>query len=158
MSCVFIYCFVFNHNTDNNSLLDNVILRKSFGYIRVVSIIWFFKTCTIICYSFTIEPQPPGPIDKKTSNFHPQTLYLKWGKSENSSYVNMYRVTIDGYARYTPSTTISHYWTLELEPGRNYTVEIEAICWYYTNYNKSSPEYTEEIQTLRKWFDVPQLK
>lgn len=103
-----------------------------------------------ICYSFTIEPLPPGPIDKKSSNFHPQTLYLKWGKSENSSYVNMYRVTINGYARYTHLTTISHSWTLELEPGRNYTVQIEAICWYYTTYSKSSPAYTEDIQTLRK--------
>uniref|UniRef100_A0A8W8MM35 Uncharacterized protein n=1 Tax=Magallana gigas TaxID=29159 RepID=A0A8W8MM35_MAGGI len=99
--------------------------------------------------NLVVEPEPPGPIDKKSSNFHPQTLYLKWGKSENSSYVNMYRVTIDGYARYTPSTTISYYRTLELEPGRNYTVQIEAICWYYTTYNKSSPGYTEEIQTLR---------
>lgn len=128
---------------------------------------FFFKKCFQLApiliinnFSFKIEPQPPGPIDTNSSNFHPQMLYLKWEKSENSTYVNRYRVTIYGYSLYTSSNTISWgwwWWWLGLEPGRNYTVQIEAICWHYSSYSKSSPAYTEEIQTLRKLCVKPQL-
>lgn len=83
-------------------------------------------------------------------------LYLKWEKSENSTYVYRYRVTINGYSIHTLSTTISWWWW-NLEPGRNYTVQIEAVCWYYHSYRKWSAAYTDEIQTLRKLFVIPQL-
>lgn len=101
-------------------------------------------------YLFTIEPQAPGPIDTNSSNFHPQTLHLKWAKSENSSYVNMYYITINGRWQYTSLTTLT--WGRDLEPGMNYTVLIYAICWYHDSYSKRSPVYAGKINTLRKWF------
>lgn len=91
---------------------------------------------------------PLGPIDTNTSNFHPQTLYLKWARSENSSNVNMYQITIDWYT--TISSSNSLIFSRELEPGRNYTVQIYAICWYYNSYRKWSTAYNGVIQTLRK--------
>lgn len=102
----------------------------------------------ITTYSFIIEPQPPGPIDTNSSSFHPQTLNLKWAKSENSSYVNMYRVIVNGYEKYTSFTTV--IWGRDLEPGRNYTIQIAAICWYFDSYRKWSLAYMGVIQTLRE--------
>lgn len=104
----------------------------------------------MVTYSFTIDPLPPGPIDTNASNFHPQTSYFKWTRSENSSYVNMYQITIDWYI--TLSSSISLSWGRDLEPGRNYTVQIMACCWYYDSYRKWSPIYNDKIQTLRKIF------
>nr|XP_034338877.1 uncharacterized protein LOC109617378 [Crassostrea gigas] len=102
------------------------------------------KTNTI---NLVVDPNPPGPIDTNASNFHPQTLYLKWAGSENSSYVNMYQVIIDRSS--ILSSSISLIWHRDLEPGRNYTVQIYAICWYYNNYSTWSPVYNGVIQTLR---------
>lgn len=114
----------------------------------------FILNSSLICYitSFTIDPNPPGPIDTNSSNFHPQTLYLKWARSENSSYVNMYQITIDWYTLESSSTSL--FWSRYLEPGRNYTVQIVAICWYYNSYRKWSPAYNGVIHTLRMCFVI----
>lgn len=119
--------------------------------IAVLSFFMFiFFHIYMTTYLFTIEPQAPGPIDTNSSNFHPQTLHLKWAKSENSSYVNMYYITINGRWQYTSLTTLT--WGRDLEPGMNYTVLIYAICWYHDSYSKWSPVYAGKINTLRKWF------
>lgn len=107
-----------------------------------------FVNLFVFISSNTKDPNPPGPIDTNTSNFHPQTLYLKWARSENSSNVNMYQITIDWYT--TISSSNSLIFSSELEPGRNYTVQIYAICWYYNSYRKWSTAYNGVIQTLRK--------
>lgn len=99
----------------------------------------------ILTYLFTIDPQPPGPIDPTASNFHPQTLHLSWSGSQYSSNVYyMYRVTIAGHSYFPYSTSLSP--GRELEPGRYYTVRIVAV----TNYGTRSPAYSSIIQTLRK--------
>lgn len=124
---------------------------------RFVFVFFLFKSLlnsSLICYitSFTIDPNHPGPIDTNSSNFHPQTLYIKWARSENSSYVNMYQITIDSYTLESSSTSL--FWSRYLEPGRNYTVQIVAFCWYYNSYWKWSPAYNGVIQTLRMCFVI----
>lgn len=79
------------------------------------------KTNTIY---LVVEPQPPGPIDTDSSNFHPQTLYLKWEKPENSTYVNGYEVIIDEYSQFTSGNALEYSRWWGFEPGRNYTVQI----------------------------------
>lgn len=107
------------------------------------------ETFTVRSNSFylVVDPQPPGPINTTASNLHPQMLHLRWTASENSSYVNMYQITIDWYTQL--SSSISSSWGRGLEPGRNYTVQIVAICWYYHSFRKLSPIYSGVIQTLR---------
>lgn len=141
-----------------------LLIQSTIDLLIIVSFVFLLQKCNrhnsfkkcfnfvimyrIITYSFTIDPQPPGPINTTASNLHPQMLHLRWTASENSSYVNMYQITIDWYTQL--SSSISSSWGRELEPGRNYTVQIVAICWYYHSFRKLSPIYSGVIQTLRK--------
>lgn len=107
-------------------------------------------------YLFTIDPQPPGPIDPTASNFHPQTLRLSWSRSQYISNVYYeYRVTIAGHSYVSSSTSLS-LWR-ELEPGRYYTVQIVAICRSSSFYEIRSPSYVGIIQALRKLFVLQSL-
>lgn len=92
------------------------------------------------------DPLPPGPIDSNTSNFHPQTLFLRWPK--NNYKEAWYRIIMNGYSEYVYSTEIQ--WSRPLEPDTSYPVHITVFCWYKRSYSKRS-SYTGHIQTLRKW-------
>ncbi|XP_065942458.1 uncharacterized protein [Magallana gigas] len=94
-----------------------------------------------------LAPLPPGPIDRNVSNFHPEKLRLKWAVPINNTRVDFYYITISDQH----STIITSYPSsndLEVsgrfQPGTNYTVTLYAI-----SYGSYSPQYTEEIHTLR---------
>lgn len=96
-----------------------------------------------------VAPLPPGPIDRNVSNFHPEKLHLKWAVPINNTRVDFYYITISDQH----STIITSYPSsndLEVsgrfQPGTNYTVTLYAI-----SYGSYSPQYTEEIHTLRKY-------
>lgn len=140
----------------------NLIIDQLHNYVSFV-FIFFFKTqkfnnnsslclkCVINnipTYIFTIDPQPPGPINTTASNLHPQTLFLSWERSQYSSNVNRYGITIGGRSGSSYSNSLSRW--VELEPGRYYTVRIVAIHWSPTVGEKWSPAYSRIIQTLRK--------
>nr|XP_022300335.1 uncharacterized protein LOC111108627 [Crassostrea virginica] len=94
-----------------------------------------------------VDLDPPGPIDRNASRFHPQSLYLRWIKPENNTYVDMYRIWIDGYSWYRVSTN-SFSRSVDLEPGRNYTVRITAYARYWS-FRKASETTIYQIQTMR---------
>lgn len=101
-------------------------------------------------FLFPIEaPLPPGPIDRNQSNFHPEKLHLKWTVPINNTRVDSYYITIsDQHSIIITSYPSSN--DLEVsgrfQPGTNYTVTLYAI-----SYGSYSPQYTEEIHTLRKY-------
>ncbi|XP_055997755.1 uncharacterized protein LOC125645868 isoform X2 [Ostrea edulis] len=98
-----------------------------------------------------VDPLPPGPIDTNASDFHPEKLLLRWAVPKNNTYVNSYRITINGPQYYnwyyTHSNTIK--WSQKLEPGENYTVTITARSWHGNWFAKESVGYIQRIQTLR---------
>ena len=87
-----------------------------------------------------VDPDPPGPIDRNASRFHPQSLYLQWIKPENNTYVDMYEIWIYGYSWDRVSTN-SFLKSIDLEPGRNYTVRITAYARYWSSLVKASENY-----------------
>lgn len=96
-----------------------------------------------------VAPLPPGPIERNVSNFHPEKLHLKWTVPINNTRVDSYYITISDQH----STIITSYpssndleVSTRLQPGTNYTVTL-----YAKSYGSYSPQYTEEIQTLRKF-------
>eukprot|EP00105_Crassostrea_gigas_P033151 XP_011456409.1 PREDICTED: uncharacterized protein LOC105348593 [Crassostrea gigas] len=111
-----------------------------------------------------LAPLPPGPIERNVSNFHPEKLHLKWTVPINNTRVDSYYITISDQH----STIITSYpssndleVSTRLQPGTNYTVTL-----YAKSYGSYSPQYTEEIQTLRTplltinpsgWPDIPYL-
>lgn len=96
-----------------------------------------------------LAPLPPGQIDKHNSSFHPEKLHLKWDVPINNTKVESYSIII---AKGYQTIHFSSSWSNEVEitskrfePDTNYTVTLYAI-----SYGSYSPNYTEEIQTLRK--------
>ncbi|XP_061189287.1 uncharacterized protein LOC133197327 [Saccostrea echinata] len=94
-----------------------------------------------------VEPLPPGPIDKNTSNFHPEKLHLKWGLPGNETSVDRYEISIGGYIDHSTSNYIN--WSPRLEPGRVYTVTIITESWPSDTFGRNSQPYKENIETLR---------
>ena len=98
------------------------------------------------CY---VEPLPPGPIDRYSSDFHPEHLYISWEKPANKTNVWMYYVTIHEWSSWTGNNAPNKHWPRRLRPGENYTVSIKTRardCWSYGNcYSKL---HQEQITTL----------
>lgn len=96
-----------------------------------------------------VAPLPPGPIDGNQSNFHPEKLHLKWTVPINNTRVDSYYITIS-HQHSTIITSESSFNNLEVsrrfQPDTNYTVTL-----YTKRYGRYSPQYTEEIQTLRNF-------
>ena len=103
--------------------------------------------CNTTCCLIHVEPEPPGFIDKNASTFHPQKLHLQLIKSDNNTYVNRYEIWIDEYRLWQWKTPF--FLSLNLEPGRNYTLRIKAYAWYYP-LSKGSVPMVDQIQTMRK--------
>ena len=100
----------------------------------------------IVCY---VEPLPPGPIDRNSSDFHPEHLYISWEKPANDTCVSGYYVTIDEWSGWTGSNAPNKHWPRRLRPGENYTVSIRTYamsCWSYGNCG--SKFHQEQITTL----------
>ncbi|XP_062609553.1 uncharacterized protein LOC134271352 [Saccostrea cucullata] len=98
-----------------------------------------------------VDPLPPGPLDVNASDFHPERLYLKWAVPKNNTYVDRYRVDINGagYHGYNYPYSNIYTWPERLEPGENYSVTIRARSWYNNYFEKESTGYIEQIETLR---------
>ena len=104
----------------------------------------------IVCY---VEPFPPGPIDRNSSDFHPEHLYISWEKPANDTRVSHYYVTIDEWSSWTDSNATNKHWPRRLRPGENYTVSIMTYASYpYYHYcyygNCGSKLHQEQITTL----------
>ncbi|XP_062579175.1 uncharacterized protein LOC134241103 [Saccostrea cucullata] len=98
-----------------------------------------------------LAPMPPGPLTT-LSNYSADNLYLRWNDSENNSFVNRYKVMINGHEQMTEGAVPEISWEELLEPFTKYNVTITAISYgYTTNYpwngtrESSSSEY--EIKT-----------
>ena len=69
---------------------------------------------------------------KSLSNYSADNLYLKWNASEFDSFVNRYKVSIDGHHQTTDGNELEIYWNELLEPHKWYNVSIIAISFGYT--------------------------
>lgn len=102
------------------------------------------------CFFCILAPLPPGSIDKNQSNFHPEKLHLKWNVPINNTRVDSYYITIsDQHSTIItsyPSSNDLKVTSKRFQPGTNYTVTLQA-----RSYGSYSQQYTEEIQTLRKY-------
>ena len=106
----------------------------------------------LFIHFYSVEPQPPGKIDRKMSNFSSNQLYLRWEPSGQNTFLNHYTVVINGHQQQTFGSVPEIYWTKRLTPGTFYTVTIIAISygdifsdsWFGTA--KSEP-YTDWIET-----------
>lgn len=78
------------------------------------------------------EPLPPGPVSDILSNYSADNLYLRWNASEFDSFVNRYKVSIDGHDQTTDGNEPEIHWNELLEPHKPYNVSIIAISFGYT--------------------------
>ncbi|XP_052691021.1 uncharacterized protein LOC128168863 isoform X6 [Crassostrea angulata] len=74
-----------------------------------------------------MEPLPPGKINRKRSTFSPNQLMLRWERSGHDTFLNYYRVEIDGHQQHTFGSIPKIYWTRQLTPGTRYNVTITAV-------------------------------
>lgn len=76
------------------------------------------------------------------SNFSSSHLYLSWEPSGQNTFLNHYRVLIDGHQQQTFGSVPEIYWTERLTPGTIYTVTIIAISYgdiYWHGHAESEP-------------------
>lgn len=66
------------------------------------------------------------------SNYSADNLYLRWNASEFDSFVNRYKVSIDGHDQTTDGNEPEIHWNELLEPHKPYNVSIIAISFGYT--------------------------
>nr|XP_022296650.1 mucin-like protein [Crassostrea virginica] len=79
-----------------------------------------------------LEPLPPGPVSDILSNYSADNLYLRWNASEFDSFVNRYKISIDGHDQTTDGNEPEIHWNELLEPHKPYNVSIIAISFGYT--------------------------
>uniref|UniRef100_A0A8W8N7V2 Fibrillin-1 n=1 Tax=Magallana gigas TaxID=29159 RepID=A0A8W8N7V2_MAGGI len=98
------------------------------------------------------KPLSPGKIDRKRSIFSPNQLMLRWERSGQNTFLNHYRVEIDGHQQQTFGSIPKIYWTKQLTPGTRYNITITAVSygslsrwlWYGT---KESEPFEDWIET-----------
>lgn len=69
---------------------------------------------------------------------------LRWERSGHNTFLNHYRVEIDGHQQQTFGSIPKIYWTKQLMPGTRYNVTITAVShgdlsrgpWYETKESK----------------------
>uniref|UniRef100_A0A8W8N019 Fibrillin-1 n=1 Tax=Magallana gigas TaxID=29159 RepID=A0A8W8N019_MAGGI len=105
-------------------------------------------------YNFTCfyKLLPPGQIDRKRSTFSPKQLMLRWERSGHNTFLNYYRVEIDGHQQHTFGSFPKIYWTRQLTPGARYNVTITAVSYGHLNSDswygiKESKPYVDWIET-----------
>uniref|UniRef100_A0A8W8N5D1 Fibrillin-1 n=1 Tax=Magallana gigas TaxID=29159 RepID=A0A8W8N5D1_MAGGI len=116
--------------------------------------LWVLENTTSvgIVAEFTYKPLPPGKIDRKNSIFSPNQLMLRWERSGHNTFLNHYRVEIDGHQQQTFGSIPKIYWTKQLTPGARYNVTITAVSYGYLSSDfwygiKESKPYVDWIET-----------
>ncbi|XP_065942258.1 uncharacterized protein [Magallana gigas] len=100
-----------------------------------------------------MELLPPGQIDRKRSTFSPNQLMLRWERSGQNTFLNHYRVEIDGHQQKTFGSIPKIYWTKHLTPGARYNVTITAVSYGHLSSRdfrygiKESKPYVDWIET-----------
>ncbi|XP_062579151.1 uncharacterized protein LOC134241081 [Saccostrea cucullata] len=102
-----------------------------------------------------LDPVKPGKLVQNLCNRSADYLYLRWEKSGKNSFVNRYRVTIDGRTQITTGYEPEIYWEVLLLPNTQYNVTITAISYgFITNYpsygSRESLPLSFEIETTSK--------
>ncbi|XP_061188887.1 uncharacterized protein LOC133197060 [Saccostrea echinata] len=105
-----------------------------------------------------LEPLSPGPLST-SCNFSADNLFLRWTDSENNSFVNRYKVNIDGYEQMTEGDVPEIFWEKLLMSHNYYNVTITALSYgYTTNYpsygERESKPSVYTIKTLESQYDV----
>ncbi|XP_052690973.1 LOW QUALITY PROTEIN: uncharacterized protein LOC128168852 [Crassostrea angulata] len=113
-----------------------------------------YETFYINSYSRNIilEPLPPGKIDRKNSIFSPNQLMLRWKRSGHNTFLNHYRVEIDGHQQQTFGSIPKIYWTRQLTPGTKYNVTITAVS--YGDLSHGTSYGTKESEPFEDWIET----
>ncbi|XP_065942276.1 uncharacterized protein [Magallana gigas] len=157
---------------DNQWVLENttsVGIVTEFTYSRCIlrpgRLFWFqirsnvsltdpYETFYTDSYSMYIilEPLPPGKIDRKNSIFSPNQLMLRWKRSGHNTFLNHYRVEIDGHQQQTFGSIPKIYWTKQLTPGTRYNVTITAVS--YGDLSQGTSYETKESEPFEDWIET----
>lgn len=98
------------------------------------------------------EPLSPGKIDRRRSTFSPNQLMLRWERSGQNTFLNHYRVEIDGHQQQTYGSIPKIYWTRQLTPGARYNVTITAVSYgYLVSYPYNGIKESEPVED---WIEV----
>ncbi|XP_065942268.1 uncharacterized protein [Magallana gigas] len=99
-----------------------------------------------------MEPLPPGKIDRRRSTFSPNQLMLRWDRSGQNTFLNHYRVEIDGHQQQTFGSIPKIFWTKQLTPGTRYNVTITAVSHGDIYHGPWSG--TKESETVEDWIET----
>lgn len=77
---------------------------------------------------------------------------LRWERSGHNTFLNHYRVEIDGHQQQTFGSIPKIYWTKQLTPGARYNVTITAVSYGHLSRDfwygiKESKPYVDWIET-----------
>ena len=104
-------------------------------------------------YYILTAPVTPGEIDRKISNFSSTNLRLKWEPSGQNTFLNHYRVEIEGHQQQTFGNVSQIYWTKKLSPGAVYNVSIIAVS-YGDEAGGPWSGYLVESEPYRDWIEI----
>ena len=87
------------------------------------------------------------------SNFSSTNLRLKWKPSGQNTFLNHYRVEIEGHQQQTFGNVSQIYWTKKLSPGAVYNVSIIAVSYGDESGGPWSGNVAES-EPYRDWIEI----
>lgn len=77
---------------------------------------------------------------------------LRWERSGQNTFLNHYRVEIDGHQQQTLGSIPKIYWTKQLTPGARYNVTITAVS--YGDLSERPIYRTKESEPFEDWIET----